>query len=98
MTEDFDPSHRGGAIRGRLTNTWVGKDRLRARNERRQRSSGNIQPPNENSDQQEPDGSIINTSEAPVNHLTIDDIRFRVTNGGSKLERITGEQIFGWLG
>jgi hypothetical protein len=88
--ENSNPSPRGVAKYGRGAKAWISEDALRRKLERRKQFANNSQTAEKKVVIQQRRSTKSGTSSPSVGYITIDEISFQVTNGGSKLLRTTG--------
>ena len=91
--ENSHSTSRGIAKHGRGAKAWMSKDALRQKLERRKQFANNIQATNKDIVDQQVMLSRTGASSQSVNHITVDGIPFRVTDGGKKLLRTTGRLV-----
>jgi hypothetical protein len=91
--ENSNPAPRGIAKYGRGAKAWISEDALRQKLERRSQPVKAVQPPGKEFVTQQVMHSKNENYSPSVNYITIDDIPFQVTDGGSKLLRRTGMLI-----
>lgn len=88
--ENLNPMPRGIAKYGRGARAWISEDALRHQLERQKYHSNSLQATGEDSVIHQSVASGSDTPTPSTAYITVADIPFQVTNGGSKLLRTTG--------
>jgi hypothetical protein len=90
--ENLSTQHRGVAKYGRGAKAWISEDALRRKLERRKQFVNSARTSGKDFTKEQVTPNSETSSPSP-GYITIDDIPFQVTNGGSKLRRTTGRSM-----
>jgi hypothetical protein len=88
--ENANPTRRGVAKYGRGAKAWISEESLRRKLERRKQFTNSSQPAKQDFAAEHSVPFESETNSPAMDYITIDDIPFQVTAGGSKLLRTTG--------